>query len=312
MALGRCGLNLDRTQRELQPHGDPAFPCAGYEAFYPAGRLPGIPWHWHEELELMLVVEGGLEVQLPRQSFSLGPGDCLALNAGLLHCGTAAGEGCLLRSLVFHPLLVAGGRESVFFTRYLQPLLDAPGFWGVCWPAGSQQAGWFAAAFAALSEEPEGFEFAVRGALSRLCLSLFVQFGGQAAGAGRAKGADQQRAKQMLEFLQQRYAEPLTLAQIAAAASVSPRECLRCFQRTLHCPPMQYLMRYRLQRAAARLLAAPDEGIGQLAAACGFDSPSNFARLFRRYYLCTPRDYRKRHAAAGQGAGAPGDGAGPV
>lgn len=30
MALQDCALNLNRTGRELQPHGTPDFPCAGY------------------------------------------------------------------------------------------------------------------------------------------------------------------------------------------------------------------------------------------------------------------------------------------
>ena len=48
------------------------------------------------------------------------------------------------------------------------------------------------------------------------------------------------------------------------------------------------------------LLARPDESIAQVAAACGFDSPSNFSQQFRRFYRCTPREYRLRGAARQQ------------
>ena len=44
----------------------------------------------------------------------------------------------------------------------------------------------------------------------------------------------------------------------------------------------------------------PDESIAQVAAACGFDSPSNFSQQFRRFYRCTPREYRLRGAARQQ------------
>ena len=58
MALQECGLNLDRGLKELQPHGTLEFPCAGYSARYTGQQRDGIPWHWHEELELLYVQEG--------------------------------------------------------------------------------------------------------------------------------------------------------------------------------------------------------------------------------------------------------------
>lgn len=42
-----------------------------------------------------------------------------------------------------------------------------------------------------------------------------------------------QRLKSMLELIQKEYNEPLDLAQIAKAANIGERECLRCFHRTI-------------------------------------------------------------------------------
>ena len=56
-------------------------------------------------------------------------------------------------------------------------------------------------------------------------------------------------------------------------------------------------------RSAEALRGDPSASVAEIAASCGFDSPSNFSRLFRRYYGCTPRAYRalpapRRPAAA--------------
>lgn len=40
------------------------------------------------------------------------------------------------------------------------------------------------------------------------------------------------------------------------------------------------------------MLGNPAESISGIAALSGFDSPSNFAKTFRRFYNCTPREYR--------------------
>ena len=58
---------------------------------------------------------------------------------------------------------------------------------------------------------------------------------------------------------------------------------------------MQYLLKYRVQRGAEFLRERPGT-VAQAAAACGFDSPSNFSKMFRRFYGLSPREYRQRGA----------------
>ena len=53
MALQDCALNLNRAGRELQPHGMPDFPCAGYSSVYTDSAGDVVPWHWHEDLEVI-------------------------------------------------------------------------------------------------------------------------------------------------------------------------------------------------------------------------------------------------------------------
>jgi transcriptional regulator GlxA family with amidase domain len=97
----------------------------------------------------------------------------------------------------------------------------------------------------------------------------------------------------MLDFLHQHYAEPLELQQIAAAANISERECLRCFQKTIRMAPIQYLLKYRVS-VSARLLADTDAPITEICNQIGFDSPSYFSKIFKRFICFTPTAYRKR------------------
>ena len=80
---------------------------------------------------------------------------------------------------------------------------------------------------------------------------------------------------------------------VAGAAGISERECLRCFERTIRLSPFQYLLKYRVMRGAETLLTDPASSVSEAASRCGFDSPSNFARIFKRFYHCTPREYRR-------------------
>lgn len=85
-------------------------------------------------------------------------------------------------------------------------------------------------------------------------------------------------------------------AEEARAANIGERECLRCFQRTVRLSPMQYLLKYRVARGAEMLRAEPGCSVSQIAVACGFDSPSNFSKMFRRFYGLSPREYRQQGA----------------
>ena len=88
---------------------------------------------------------------------------------------------------------------------------------------------------------------------------------------------------------------PRLIAEIADAAAISQRECLRCFQKTIQLSPIQYVLKYRIMQGADQLLTKPTKSIAAIAAACGFDSQSHFAKTFKRFYAHTPRENRKKH-----------------
>ncbi len=57
----------------------------------------------------------------------------------------------------------------------------------------------------------------------------------------------------------------------------------------------QYATRRRLARAASLLAGQPAMSVADVAAHCGFDDPSSFARAFKRVYGTTPSHYRFSH-----------------
>lgn len=90
MALQECGLNLNKVSKELQPHGSLEFPCAGYSSRHTASQENIIPWHWHEEMEIVYIESGRMNVKIPSNTFLLEEGDCLVINSNILHFAAAA------------------------------------------------------------------------------------------------------------------------------------------------------------------------------------------------------------------------------
>lgn len=290
MGLQTCGLNRSHTQKELQPHGTIEFPCAAYASRHTDAPGDTIPWHWHEELEVIFVAAGTLKLQIPGGEYLLQEGSLVVLNSNVLHSLSGHPAGAL-RSMVFSPFLITGGTDTVFYKNYVRALLACPDF--SVWQAEpGTDVKRFSAAFSAMETDAFAYEFTVRENLSQLLLHCYAQLLPRLSAQKPAKSADTVRIEQMLQYMQASYAEPITLADIAQAARLSERECLRCFHRTIGDSPVQYLLKYRLMQGAVLLRASPAASIAEVSAACGFDSPSYFSKQFRRFYQRPPREYR--------------------
>jgi AraC family transcriptional regulator len=87
--------------------------------------------------------------------------------------------------------------------------------------------------------------------------------------------------------------EDWPLDELSARAGWSPFHLHRAFRRVVGETPKQYMLRVRLERAAARLVSgSDDETILDIALSAGFESHEVFARAFRRQYGVTPSRYR--------------------
>lgn len=296
MALQECGLNLNKSSKELKPHGSLEFPCAGYASSHTDKQEDIIPWHWHEELEIVYIDNGQMKLKIPSNSFLMERGDCMVINSNILHYAVAVAE-CRLHSLVFSKTLITGNEDSVFAKKYMQPLLACSNFSHYFIKAGNNEnvTNWFNHAFKALSQDSYGYEFTVRENLSHICLFLYGEFNPQTDTQNIPLNHDNLRIRKMLAYIHKNFSDNISLSQISSAADISERESLRCFRKTIQVSPIQYLLKYRLMQGAEMLLGNPTDSISKIATLCGFDSPSNFARLFKRFYNCTPREYRNRN-----------------
>jgi AraC-like DNA-binding protein len=88
-----------------------------------------------------------------------------------------------------------------------------------------------------------------------------------------------------------RYADEITVADMAATAGLSPAHFSREFRRVFGESPHQYLLTRRLERAAA-LLRMTDWSAARICAEVGLTSVGSFTTSFRRMYGVTPAAYR--------------------
>ena len=89
------------------------------------------------------------------------------------------------------------------------------------------------------------------------------------------------------EILHDRFAEQVSLQELAEATGLSHFHLLRVFARTMGLPPHQYQTHLRLARA--RSLLRRGEPASKVALEVGFADQSHFVRSFRRSHGLTPK-----------------------
>ncbi|MGG1593972.1 AraC family transcriptional regulator [Terribacillus saccharophilus] len=84
-----------------------------------------------------------------------------------------------------------------------------------------------------------------------------------------------------LSYIQTRYADPLTLDDIAAASGYSRYYFLKQFQQDVHMSPIQYLTKIRVKKAADLLLATTYT-VNEIAEKVGYANANYFNKVFRK------------------------------
>jgi AraC family transcriptional regulator of arabinose operon len=107
------------------------------------------------------------------------------------------------------------------------------------------------------------------------------------------------RIRHSLEFICDRFAEPLNVARVAGQCGLSPSRFAHLFRAQTGETPQRYLELQRLNRAR-QLLEFTQEPVAVIARSVGFDNPFYFTLRFKRHSGASPRAWRQQRKAAGR------------
>ena len=99
--------------------------------------------------------------------------------------------------------------------------------------------------------------------------------------------------KQVQEFIENNFEQPLQVSELAAMINVTPRTLNRRFQSCVAMRPVEYIQAVRIEQAK-RLLESGEVTIKSLAYQVGYSDISSFTRLFKRATQLTPKEYRDK------------------
>ena len=243
----------DLDHNEDRPRGTYEFPFEFHHIDHNHPRYV-MSYHWHVEYEIIRILDGSLTVTLDEKSFTATAGDIIFVHSGILHSGIP--EDCVYQCIVFDGNTFL--KNNSVCAGYMQKIIH-------------QEIGQFYHFFGLIFGNHYYLESVTR---ARRDYKRILQL------------------KQVLDFIEHNYASPLTLQQLSASVSMSPKYFCRFFSEMTHQTPMDYLNHQRIEQACYQL-STTDDSITEIAYRNGFNDLSYFIRTFKKYKGITPGKYKK-------------------
>ncbi|MEK5406698.1 AraC family transcriptional regulator [Paenibacillus sp. FSL W8-0439] len=310
-------MPVDRTLFVNIQHGHPEFPIQYYvdELYTFLDRR--VPLHWHFEPQFYVAMGGIVRVQIGSHTVTLNVGDGIFINGNTLHGFEQINEMdmCECPNIIFSAELIAP-HSSIMFQKYMKPILtdqnlpyiiftsDIPWNNGILkklfsifdllqqYGAESSFGPFPKLNFETCNPHESCFELQVQCLLNQIWQTIVLNF--EEIPKLKLDKRDLQyqvRLQHMVSYIEFNYKKTITLLDISTSANISKSEASRVFQSYMHCSPIEFLLRHRIE-AAKRLLSMTDYSIQDISMECGFNNTSYFNKVFKKKVGMTPKQYR--------------------
>lgn len=251
-----------------------------------AAELSHCQPHWHEAPELIYVLKGALSLTVHQQEVKLNTGDMAYIGPDLIHA-LENQHHCALLTLQFSPQL---GHDT-------HALPAGFGHLGAGKKATRQLAGQ-CSALLELVLQPDASFFALQASTYSLLALLEEQLRHQPqiAAAAASDCREEMVIRQSIAYINDAFAEPLTVADLADRAYLSYSHFSRLFKKVSGYSPSDYLAMVRVNHAKP-LLKSMQVPITEIAERAGFAEHRAMLAAFKKYCGVTPTEYRKQYYA---------------
>lgn len=284
---------------EKRQHGTSDFPFAWYHIDRNHPRYI-MNYHWHPEFEIIRVLEGELDMTLDERKHRVKRGEMVFVPGGVLHSGNPVN--CVYECLVFD--LNAFARHNAACSSYIQNIAnmsvqvqDHFRSEDDRYISESEAATCrtihhiIAHVFHAMRDMKPGYEMMVYGEMYHFFAVVFEKHLYRESARQSRKGYRKVlQLRRVLDYMDENYSHTVTLEQLAASASMSPKYFCRFFSQMTHRTPMDYLNYQRIEHACYAL-STSDMSVTEAAYSCGFNDLSYFIKTFKKYKGTTPGKY---------------------
>ena len=288
-----------RELKENVVHGTKEYP---YEQYNIRNRYRTfqIPVHWHDEMEIIAIEGGQLEIKIGEDNFIGRAGDIFFVNPRELHLMGPSEIDGLYYTLLFPIEFISFHTQDALETELLSPIRSNK----LLFPH-QLQGGIKEMVYPFLQEiinsNMQKHDIGAKEiSLSRhhlrtriLLLEMLECLYENGALLKSETNGDTNMQKEMLAYIDAHCMEKITLSMLAEEFHLSEKYVSRYFVEHFKISFSNYVIHHRLTYARA-LLETTDEQVTEIAMQSGFSNVSYFIRAFKKMYGISPLKYRKK------------------
>ncbi len=282
---------------ESRNHGDVLFPLNIYKVDYLDGEVI-FNWHWHHEVEIILMDEGEALFQVGTADILLKKGEAIFIPSGLLHASYPIKPSATFRfqAIVFDINILNSHTYDAIQSKYIGPIKErstVPILFNVHSDWGNNAIHSLNEIIQQFNKKSFTYEMAIKGHLLLLFSELIKSHPIKPENVNRESTDIHklERLKLVLEYIDQNYSNKLNITDLADILAMSEGHFSRFFKSLVRMTPIEYINTLRINRAA-KLLKETDQKIINISMEVGFDNPSYFIKTFKQYKKCTPSEFR--------------------
>lgn len=268
------------------------------------GRAEVASLHVHEYFEILYCQQGAYRLMIGGKSFRLNPGDMALIDPMEIHGSDSLHEGMNQYLVIkFLPEVLYSAERLVFELKYILPYLKGSAPHPKVVPAAlAGPAGLFDMLNEIVDEyihQDFGYELALRANISRLFLWVLRRWHAHKPDSALDASTLNTLAR-AFAFVDEQYDRDISMSDAALACGMDYLSFSRFFSRHSGRGFAEHLLHTRLKNAAL-MLCATDDSITEVAMKAGFSATSYFIKRFKAAHGMTPRQFRLRYSANGEG-----------
>ena len=269
-------------RKELTPvlYGDSAVKILDESRVKAGGICFGT--HWHERMELLLVLCGTLQVCIGNASAAAGAGSVVIIPPGQPHTGYAGSSGVSYRAIMFD--VTAFFNSSNASSKLLKPVADQK----VCFMPVSDNPETFDILRSVLDEQLCGDNFSPLIVVGKIYETLGMLY--RHCLCRNAPAQRNNKFRNVIDYIEAHYREEISSASLSRVFGYDKSYFCRRFKTVTGLTPMSYIQILRLE-TARKIIEDGGLKISEVSAACGFSDAGYFTRRFKKQYGLTPSEY---------------------
>ena len=286
-------MSIKNAIKETKRHGLINFPFEVYRVRLPE-TFPQFPIHYHEEFEVVYILEGALDTIINSERFTCRQGDIIVIPPETVHgFYQHEGERCHYTNIVFSLNLLESRDSEIFdhfFKPYFEKTLKVPYFY----PKDSEMNEKMLPSVLCLFEyrhdvikEP----LLIKAELYKL-MSIFQKVSLPTDTHISTAEANVKRLLPVFKFVRENPDSSLSVKEAAELVNLSESYFMSMFKSVSGTSFTNFIKMTHLENARVMLLGT-DETILDVSEKCGFENVSYFIRSFKKAYGYSPLQYKK-------------------